>query len=809
MKNPLFTAQFIALTLMQAAPESDMMRALPENLDVKPPAGYTIVRMLGRGGMGTVVQARQLETGRLVALKYLHLTAGDLRERFLREGRLASELVHPNVVQGLGIEFVDDSPVLVFEFVEGTDLRTHVVERKKLPVPEAVELTKQILAGLSCAHAKGIVHRDLKTANVMVTKEGTAKLADFGTAHLREAHEKLTRTGLVLGTPAYMAPEQAAGLAIDARADLYSVGVILFEMLSGRLPFAAPNPMALLLVVQKDAPPRVDELEPGVGKWIADVVDCCMAKKAEHRYPNAAALVAALDAQGKTTRSVKTQKNIPVLNPPPDMNATSAGDLPAAPAQDVSSPSRPRPRTSTGRVRTLSVSAVAVPSPPPGPPKWALGLGAVALLAIGALGARLAVPPRPPTPSASAGTSGLALAVYLAVLNQKDGAFLTRLDGRVAFSFRTDTHDPLTATLLAGGTEIPLRGLAKHTQGDVHAFEAPAERLIDSFHVRLKRADGRPVQAPLIPHPGLWSIVEEWHRKLAPIDTKPKPRDIWGVVLDRLARAVGVADAGDRFAAMAAGRGDPREERRHLEAVAKRAAAALQPLLIAAPAVLDLPLSQMSLAKKRLAYHALLSPRILDRLLHNAGLDQLMLGAERALGRRFATVDDANSKLPIVYSKEAVKLSVTSAGGLAQGGEDENMVAGFSSDSALGEKREIASHVADIKPPAPDPDQVARLDIVLRKFGGTKAALLADELLFVELPDQKWLLLLHEGSHAVEKDDNKHNRRAAHRLEPELLLSRTLFRFTREALRSPDESARRTGALWINHIYVRMGNESR
>jgi eukaryotic-like serine/threonine-protein kinase len=251
---------------------------------------YRILAPLGAGGMGTVYEALHLASGGVYAMKVLHAGLPDeVARRFEREARATSLLDHPGVVDVLDFgRLADGRLFLVMELVRGTSL-ADVLSSGPLPVGRAVAIAGRILGALAFSHRAGIVHRDLKPDNVMLLEGDAVKLVDFGIAKLLgpvadELGGDLTRTGVVFGTPAYMAPEQALGRAVDARVDLYSLGVILYELLAGRPPFASDDPLALLRL-QCAAPPP--PLPPSLPGGIERIVLRALAKRAEARYQTA------------------------------------------------------------------------------------------------------------------------------------------------------------------------------------------------------------------------------------------------------------------------------------------------------------------------------------------------------------------------------------------------------------------------------------------------------------------------------------------------------------------------------------------
>jgi serine/threonine-protein kinase len=260
---------------------------------------YEIERVLGRGGMATVYLARDCELDRPVALKVLteHLAGDDsYRARFLREARAAARLVHPNVVQVFDVSEDERGLFIVMEYVDGVTLAEELARRGSLPPDEAVDIAVQICAGLEQAHAAGLVHRDVKPRNILL-RDGVAKLADFGIARTLDG-TGFTEQGVVLGTAAYLAPEQARGEPVTAAADLYSLGVVLYELLTGRRPFEAETLPALLLQREQGVVVRLRDIAPQVPQALEDAVSCCLAQSPERRPESAAALAHLLADSG-------------------------------------------------------------------------------------------------------------------------------------------------------------------------------------------------------------------------------------------------------------------------------------------------------------------------------------------------------------------------------------------------------------------------------------------------------------------------------------------------------------------------------
>lgn len=291
-----------------------VMDAVPRPLrgggpKVPVPPGYELDQLLGEGAMGAVYKAHHAELGRVVAIKYLSVLNPELKLRFLREGKILRDLRHPNIISLYSYDVIDEVPFLIFEFVEGRDLDVLSREAGKMSQGKASRFIDQALDGLSQAHKKRIIHRDLKPQNMLVTRENILKLADFGISSAQEAGEQWTRTGLVMGTPDYMAPEQTVSARVDHRADLYAIGCILFQLLTGSVPFEGGGGLEKLRRHREEPAPKASALEPSLSPGMVAILEKCLEKDPDRRFQSAEELREALAVrgmgQGRTTTSTR------------------------------------------------------------------------------------------------------------------------------------------------------------------------------------------------------------------------------------------------------------------------------------------------------------------------------------------------------------------------------------------------------------------------------------------------------------------------------------------------------------------------
>ncbi len=253
---------------------------------------YRIIEVLGRGGMGIVYKAEDTKLKRSVALKFLPpelIQDEEARVRFVLEAQTAAGLSHPNVCAIHEINEEDGESFIAMEYVEGESLKART-EKGPLALDDALDIAIQIAEGLDEAHKKGIIHRDIKSANIMVTEKGQAKIMDFGLAKIKGG-TLLTREGTTLGTVAYMSPEQARGEEVDHQTDLWSLGVVLYEMLSGELPFKGDREASILYSVVHEEPKPLKAVKPGIPTELQQIINRSLKKKVESRYASAAEML--------------------------------------------------------------------------------------------------------------------------------------------------------------------------------------------------------------------------------------------------------------------------------------------------------------------------------------------------------------------------------------------------------------------------------------------------------------------------------------------------------------------------------------
>src|SRR5579862_7202597 len=260
----------------------------------------TLQRKLGQGGMGAVYLAHHPGLNKAVAFKVL---PGDLastpefRERFIREARLAARLEHPNVVQVFDVGYEQGVHYISMQYIEGKSLDAVLKERKKLSIGEALSTTKRVAAALAAAAKLGIVHRDIKPHNILISKDGVVKVADFGLAKDEDANRSISEPGVVMGTPYYMSPEQAKGEKVDHRSDLFSLGATLYHMLTGKRLFDGGSPVSIVMKqASLEEPIPARQLEPSIPAPVDAFLTKLLQKDPAQRFQSADEVIRALDA---------------------------------------------------------------------------------------------------------------------------------------------------------------------------------------------------------------------------------------------------------------------------------------------------------------------------------------------------------------------------------------------------------------------------------------------------------------------------------------------------------------------------------
>ncbi len=338
---------------------------------------FQVERLLGRGGMGEVYLATQVSLNRPVALKVLRpdvLTKQGYRERFQSEAMAVAKLNHPNIVHVYSMGEFAPVHFIAMEYVEGTNLREYVVKRGALELPQALSIMKQAAQAIGAAGEAGIIHRDVKPENILITRRGRVKVADFGLCrHMDEEGAQITQEGITMGTPAYMSPEQAQGYPLDHRSDLYSLGATYYFMLAGLPPFRGDSPVAVALKQVREIPSSLLVHRGDMPLEIDRLVMKLMAKNPADRYQSAAKMLADLakvresiaPAAGSPTGAAETADGpygrteevgltgLAVRSKEPAAPAATRA-LGRSPRPRRRRKSRPRPSTSPSRIRPSS-----------------------------------------------------------------------------------------------------------------------------------------------------------------------------------------------------------------------------------------------------------------------------------------------------------------------------------------------------------------------------------------------------------------------------------------------------------------------
>ena len=279
---------------------------------------YEITQLLGEGGMSYVYKAVDKQLQRTVAIKTLkpnYVEQEKFVERFKREAQTAANLNHPNIVQifdwGIG-----DEPFFVMEYIEGNTLTSIIANKKTISMNDILFIGAQVSSGLQAAHSKGLVHRDIKPGNIMITPEGKVKVTDFGIVSLQNEESDITKTGSILGTASYISPEQAQGKPVSKESDLYSLGTVLYELITGRPPFEGDTPIATATKHITDKPEKLSTYRANIPKGIENAVLKLLHKYPKDRFKNAEDLRAVLLQQKTQLQAIQTQENLVDLTSP-------------------------------------------------------------------------------------------------------------------------------------------------------------------------------------------------------------------------------------------------------------------------------------------------------------------------------------------------------------------------------------------------------------------------------------------------------------------------------------------------------------
>jgi len=364
-----------------------------EDLTGKQFGHYQIVAPLGEGGMAAVYKAYQPSMERYVAVKVLprHMvTSEEFVLRFRREAKMLAQLQHPHILPVFDYGEADGYPYIVMPFVQSGTL-SQLMQKRSLSFLEARRVVAQLAGALSYAHARGMIHRDIKPSNVLIDESANCLLTDFGLARMAESSTKITTSGTVMGTPAYMSPEQGAGSNIDHRSDIYSLGIILYEMVTGRVPYTAETPVAIVFKHIQDPLPSARKLNPNLPESVELVLLKALAKNPDDRYQNAEDFAQAIQRalpETATADSLVSQESMSARS-----NATSplASNFPTGQSQSVVA----SPESDTATSKNLK--------PRRSPMIWAFaGIGAAALIAIVMfVGMNMPAPNVSPSPSAT------------------------------------------------------------------------------------------------------------------------------------------------------------------------------------------------------------------------------------------------------------------------------------------------------------------------------------------------------------------------------------------------------------------------
>ena len=453
---------------------------------------YSIISELGRGGMGVVLKAHEESLNRFVALKVLgqHLSEDESYvERFKREAQSAAALNHPNIVQIYSIDNFDGRHCFAMEYVQGSSIQQIIKSQGPMDPAAAARLILQAASGLGAAHSHGIIHRDIKPANLMVDERGLVKITDFGLALLAAGATRLTATGMFMGTPGYLSPEQCLDEDVDHRADIYSLGVTFYEMLTGITPFNADSPLALLRQIIDVEPKDVGELRPEVPEALRIILRKMMTKKREERYTDCAPLVADLQDWLETIGSAGADLSAVVAAAAITGNQALPTASPAVP--EAAATLQDLNNEETMRVDSAQMAGAAGPPPPPPVPPVAAPTEAYE-------GPEPEMVATPVDEGGSAGGGsnaaiGLAIAAVIVLLLLGAGGWaawhfgaIDSLKGLIAGT-TADTDEPLQARLDPASPALDV-GASNQPATDTPSIDDPAADEQQAFHQKSQAA---------------------------------------------------------------------------------------------------------------------------------------------------------------------------------------------------------------------------------------------------------------------------------------------------------------------------------
>ena len=363
---------------------------------------YQILERVGKGGMGVLYRAFDPVLDREVAVKVMLAEFTDdtdqMRPRFYREAKAAAKLQHRNIVTVFEFAEENNQPHIVMEFLRGSPLNVRMEEKPPLTLDDKLDIVTQLCSGLGYAHKEGIVHRDVKPANVFILQDGTVKLLDFGIAKL--ATSTLTRQGDVVGSAPYMSPEQIAGAQdLDGRSDVWSTGVLLFELLTGKKPFDGDALTTVVMGILKNEPPPLDQLVPGIPKSVAEVVTRALHKDRDRRYQTAEEL-------GRELQLIRKTQQLSNL---PPMDATRFASTNVLKALHDDRQKQEHGAAADKTLQPVPVHPAAVPAPSQSK-MWIIGVAAAVVIVAVAVGYPMLQSKPPATPESGPVAEGSRLA---------------------------------------------------------------------------------------------------------------------------------------------------------------------------------------------------------------------------------------------------------------------------------------------------------------------------------------------------------------------------------------------------------------